>query len=70
LVLWEKFRAHRPYLAIYEFSNMMIKKTSHDTITDSSLWAFLGRNGWFLLRTSDVHKESLLILLWFESNQN
>ncbi len=39
-----------PYLTIYEFSNMMIKNTSHDTITDSSLWAFLHGNGWFFVK--------------------
>ncbi len=26
-----------PYIISYEFSDMMMKKTSHDTITDSSL---------------------------------
>ncbi len=51
------------YLITYEFSNVMMEKTSHDTITDSSLLASLNRNGLFWLETGDVHKESLFFLL-------
>jgi hypothetical protein len=58
-------KIQNPYLIIDEFSNMMIENTSHDTITDSSLWAFLHENGSFLLKTSDIHEEILFFLLWF-----
>ncbi len=52
-----------PHLIIYEFLNVMIKNTSHDTITDSSSETFLHKNGSFLLETSDIHKEGLFFLL-------
>jgi hypothetical protein len=50
--------------------NFTMEKTSTDTITDSSFWAFLLKNGSFLLLISDVHKESLFFLLRFRSNKN
>jgi hypothetical protein len=57
-----------PYIFTYESSEMMIEKTSHDTITDSSLWGSLHEIGPFLLQTSDMLKESLFFLLSFETN--
>jgi hypothetical protein len=59
-----------PHLIIYEFLNVMIKNTSHDTITDSSSETFLHKNGSFLLETSDIHKEGLFFLLWFKYKKN
>jgi hypothetical protein len=59
-----------PYLITYEFSNMVMEKTSHDTITDSSLWDSLHKNGSFLLQINDEHKKSLFFLLLFKSNMN
>jgi hypothetical protein len=57
-------------MLINEFSNMVIKNTSHDTIMDSSLWAFRHKNGSFLLKTNYIHKEGSFFLLWFKCNKN
>jgi hypothetical protein len=68
MVLLQKFRAHT-WLPM-NFQTWWWKKTSHETITDSGLWASLHKNGSFLLQNNDILKESLFFLLLFKSNMN
>jgi hypothetical protein len=56
-----------PFLIIYEFSKVAMKKTQQDTIMDSSLWASLLKKGSFWWEARDVHKGSWFFLLYLSA---